>query len=78
MKVEWGKDSVESMAYKDMYSFHNRFGAPEKNDSYWAALIEAAGEINEKYKDTKMAGIVSKHLIGVMTLLDKEVQNETG
>ena len=78
MKAEWGKDSVESMAYKDMYSFHNRFGVPEKSDRYWTALVDAAAEINAKYKDTKMSGIVSKHLIGVMTLLDKEVRDETG
>ena len=78
MRAEWDKDSVESMAYKDMYNFHNRFGIPEKNDEYWAALIEAAGEINEKYKSTKMAGVVAHHLVGVMVMLDKEAQNEEG
>lgn len=74
MKAEWGKDSVESMAYKDMYSFHNRFGVPEKSDRYWTTLVDAAAEINAKYASTKMAGIVSRHLICVMELLDREAK----
>lgn len=74
MKAEWAKDSVESMAYKDLYTFHKAYGIPEKANDYWTALIDAAAEINERYKDTKMSGIVSKHLIGVMALLDKEVK----
>ena len=78
MKAEWAKDSVESMAYKDLYTFHKAYGIPEKADDYWAALVEAAGEINERYKDTKMASIVSRHLVGIMLMLDKEVQHETG
>lgn len=78
MTAEWAKDSIESMAYKDLYTFHKAYGIPEKADNYWTALVEAAGEINERYKDTKMAGIVAHHLVGVMVMLDKEVQNETG
>ena len=75
MKAEWDKDSAESMAYKDLYTFHKAYGIPEKADDYWAALIDAAGKINERYKDTKMANIVARHLIGVMTLLDGEAQH---
>ena len=74
MKAEWGKDSVESMAYKDLYTFHKVYGIPEKADDYWTALVAAAAEINAKYASTKMSGIVSKHLIGVMTLLDGEAK----
>ena len=74
MKAEWTKDSVESMAYKDLYTFHKTYGSPEKADDYWTALVDAAAEINERYKDTKMANIVARHLIGVMTLLDGEAK----
>ena len=75
MTAEWAKDSIESMAYKDLYNFHKAFGVSEHNDAYWENMVDAAGKINERYKDTKMANIVARHLIGVMTLLDGEVQH---
>lgn len=76
MTAEWTKESVESMAYKDLYNFHKAFGLTERNDAYWENLVDAAGKINERYKDTKMAGIVSRHLISVMELLNKEAKGE--
>ena len=78
MMAEWAKGSVESMAYKDLYNFHKAFGVGEHNDAYWENMVDAAGKINERYKDTKMAGIVAHHLVGFMVMLDKEAQNEEG
>lgn len=76
MTAEWTKESVESMAYKDLYNFHKAFGLAEHFDSYWVNLVAAAGELNAKYANTKMAGIVSRHLICVIELLDKEAKGE--
>ena len=75
MKADLKAGDVVYDAMTDLFKFHREYGVPEKNDSYWAALVAAAGEINEKYKDTKMAGIVSRHLVGIMLMLDKEVQD---
>ena len=78
MKADIKAGDVVYDAMTDLFKFHREYGVPEKNDSYWTALVDAAAEINAKYASTKMSGIVSKHLIGVMTLLDKEVRDETG
>ena len=75
MKADLKAGDTVYDAMTDLFKFHREYGVPEKDDNYWAALIEAAGEINERYKDTKMAGIVSRHLVGIMLMLDKEVKD---
>ena len=65
-------------AMTDLFKFHREYGIPEKDDSYWVKLIEAAGALNDKYKDTEVAGIVSHHLVATMAMLDKAVDKGKG
>jgi hypothetical protein len=58
-------------AMTDLFKFHRDYGMPEKEDRYWAKLIEAAGALNDKYKDTIVGDIVVRHLVSTMAMLDK-------
>lgn len=71
MKAEWKKGDIVFDMYSDLYAFHKDYGIPEEADSYWAKLIEAAGALNDKYKDTIVGDIVGRHLVSTMAMLDK-------
>ena len=58
-------------AMTDLFKFHREYGMPEKEDSYWVKLIEAAGALNDKYKDTIVGDIVGRHLVSTMAMLDR-------
>ena len=58
-------------AMTDLFKFHREYGMPEKEDSYWGKLIEAAGALNDKYKDTIVGDIVGRHLVSTMAMLDR-------
>lgn len=58
-------------AMTDLFKFHREYGMPEKEDRYWAKLIEAAGALNDKYKDTIVGDIVGRHLVSTMAMLDR-------
>ena len=58
-------------AMTDLFKFHREYGMPEKEDRYWVKLIEAAGALNDKYKDTIVGDIVGRHLVSTMAMLDK-------
>lgn len=73
-KSDMKKGDPEYDVYSDLFFFHRDFGKPEKeNDRYWTGMLEKAGEINSKYKDTIMGGLVATYLVGLMTMWDKEV-----
>lgn len=72
-KANLKKGDVEYDAYNDLFFFHKSYGTPEKNDQYWVDVIAQADAINEKYKGTVMAGIVSRHLIGLLDKWNREV-----
>lgn len=65
-------------AMTDLFKFHRDYGEPEHEDSYWSKLIDTASELNNKYKDTEVAGIVSRHLVATMAMLDKAVDKGKG
>ena len=58
-------------AMTDLFKFHCEYGMPEKEDRYWVKLIEAAGALNDKYKDTIVGDIVGRHLVSTMAMLDR-------
>lgn len=58
-------------AMTDLFKFHREYGMPEKEDCYWVQLIEAAGALNDKYKDTIVGDIVGRHLVSTMAMLDR-------
>lgn len=58
-------------AMTDLFKFHREYGMPEKEDRYWVQLIEAAGALNDKYKDTIVGDIVGRHLVSTMAMLDR-------
>ena len=58
-------------AMTDLFKFHREYGIPEKEDSYWVKLIEVAGALNDKYKDTIVGDIVGRHLVSTMAMLDR-------
>ena len=58
-------------AMTDLFKFHREYGMPEKEDRYWVKLIEAAGALNDKYKDTIVGDIVGRHLVSTMAMLDR-------
>lgn len=58
-------------AMTDLFKFHREYGTPEKEDRYWVKLIEAAGALNDKYKDTIVGDIVGRHLVSTMAMLDR-------
>ena len=57
-------------AMTDLFKFHRDYGIPEKDDKYWADLIDAASVLNNKYRNTVIGGVVSRHLIETMQMLD--------
>lgn len=74
-KSEMKKGDPEYDAYSDLFFFHRDFGkVKKKNDQYWTGMLDRAAEINDKYKDTTMASIVARHIIGLMVKWDKEVK----
>lgn len=73
-KLDMKKGDPAFDAYADLYNFHKAYGTPEDGDQYWAEVIDKAGEINARYKDTDMAEIVARHLILLMAKWDKEVK----
>ena len=73
-KSDMQKGQPEYDAYSDLFFFHRDFGKVESgNNQYWTGMLDRAAEINSKYKDTPMAEIVARHIIGLMTMWDKEV-----
>lgn len=58
-------------AMTDLFKFHREYGMPEKEDRYWVKLIEAAGALNDKYKDTIVGDIVGRHLVSTMAMFDR-------
>lgn len=75
MRAEYHKGDLEWDAYMDLFEFHQSFGKPElKNDNYWAEMIAAANELNNKYTGTRMSRVVNRHLITIMGLLDGEAR----
>ena len=72
-KADFKKGNTEYDAYNDLFFFHKTYGQPEKRDEYWTSVIEQASAINDKYKATTMAGIVARHLIGLMDKWNREV-----
>ena len=57
-------------AMTDLFKFHRDYGIPEQDDKYWADLIDAASVLNNKYRNTVIGGVVSRHLIETMQMLD--------
>ena len=71
MKVDLKAGNPVYDAMTDLFKFHRDYGIPEKEDRYWVKLIEAAGALNDKYKDTIVGDIVGRHLVSTMAMLDR-------
>ena len=74
-KLDMKKGDPEFDAYADLYNFHKAYGTPESNnDQYWTEVVEKAGEVRAKYRDTDMGEIVARLLIMLMAKWDREVR----
>lgn len=68
MKKDLKKGDIEFEAYGDLFNFHKAYGTPERSDVYWTDMITAASEIAGKYKGTIMGGVVSRHIMELMSM----------
>lgn len=75
MRLAVHKDDVIFQAYMELFEFHKAYGIPERgNDKYWADMTDKAAEIRRKYEGTEMEMIVVRHLIGIMTMLNRKAE----
>lgn len=74
-KIDMKKGEPAFDAYADLFNFHKAYGSPEPdNDQYWTEVVEKAGEVSAKYRDTDMGEIVARLLIMLMAKWDREVR----
>lgn len=62
------KESVYWTLYADIVNFHRQYAAVREDDEYWQQVVDASGELYEKYK-TLPEGEFAKSLI--LCILDE-------
>lgn len=62
------KNTVYWKIYGDVFAFHKKFAEVREDDEYWERVVNASGEVYEKYK-TLPEGEFAKQLI--LTVLDE-------
>lgn len=62
------KSTVYWKIYGDVFAFHKKFAEVREDDPYWSAVVDASGDLYEKYK-TLPEGEFAKQLI--LTVLDE-------
>lgn len=62
------KESVYWTLYADIVNFHRKFAEVREDDEYWERVVNASGEVYEKYK-TLPEGEFAKSLI--LCILDE-------
>ena len=76
MKVELKAGHPVYDAMTDLFKFHRDFGETEERDGYWLEIVDAVTALNNKYRDTEVHALVSRHLITAMVMLDKKAKEK--
>lgn len=54
MKATKEEFDLELLMYKDMMSFRKTYYTPENDETYWAAIVDGAEQLHQKYNNNFM------------------------
>jgi hypothetical protein len=73
MKKEIKKTDKEWAIFVDIWDYYQKYGVPEKKESYWDALVKEGSELVTKYDNDVLAG---RLVIGIQKALNDKIKED--